>query len=66
MPPPKKVVLAAGKVVTAEAAIDERYEGFGVAGKYRISCSFAGLTSAVSIEIEDQKQENTSVMERKK
>jgi hypothetical protein len=67
MPSPKKVVLAAGEVVTAEAAIDERYEGFGVAGKYRISLgSFDGSTSSVSIEIADQEQENTSVMERKK
>jgi hypothetical protein len=55
MPPPKKVVLAAGKVVTAEAAIDERYEGFGATGKYKISCSFAGLTSTISIEIAGEK-----------
>jgi len=51
MPRPKEVTLPPGKVVTAEAAIDDRYEGFGVPGEYKISCSFSGLTSTVSLEI---------------
>jgi hypothetical protein len=52
MPRPKEVILPPGKVVIAEATIDDnRYEGFGAVGEYKIGSSFYGLTSTVSIEI---------------
>ena len=56
MPPPKTVVLSAGTTTTAEAAIDDRYEGFGVEGEYKITCSFSGMTSTVVITLIDKKE----------
>jgi hypothetical protein len=55
MPPPKKVVLSAGSTTSAEATIGERYEGFGVKGEYKITCSFSGMTSTVVVTLMDKK-----------
>jgi hypothetical protein len=55
MPPPKKIVLSAGITTTAEAPIDDRYDGFGVGGEYKITCSFSGMTSTVVITLMDKK-----------
>jgi uncharacterized protein YcfL len=51
MPHPKKVVLSAGSTTTAEATIDDRYEGFGVEGEYKITCTFSGISSTVVITL---------------
>lgn len=53
MPRPKEVTLPPGKDTIAEATIDDRYEGFGADGQYKIACSYSGLTSTVSIEFTD-------------
>ena len=55
MPPPKKVVLSAGSTTSAEATIGDRYEGFGVKGEYKITCSLSGMTSTVVVTLMDKK-----------
>ena len=56
MSPPKKIVLSAGITTTAEAPIDDRYDGFGVGGEYKITCFFSGMTSTVVITLMDEKE----------